>query len=63
MKIAGHLVWVKTPRGPRCEKWPADMARRDEKDPSAPVVLKEYPLNAEQFTMKLSILEQRFPAP
>lgn len=61
-EIAGVLVWIEGPngKGPVAEKWPInpiDATKRDK------VVLARHPLNPDQYSMKLAILEQRFPPP
>jgi hypothetical protein len=62
---AGSFVWVKGNRGPIPEKWPADLKRAAPTKPSPhdKVVLKEYPLGAEEFGLTIAILEQRYPKP
>lgn len=62
--IAGSLVWIKGMRGrPIPEKWSKDLPRKELDDPNAPVILKEYELNAEEFSLTIAILEQRCPYP
>jgi hypothetical protein len=61
-EIVGEFVWIEGPngKGPVAEKWPLHPIEATIRDK---VVLARYPLNLEQFSMKLAILEQRFPAP
>lgn len=57
--IAGYLVWVPGLKGFTAQKWlPGFQPAHD-----APAPVARYPLNAEQFSMKLAILEQWFAPP
>lgn len=57
--IAGYLVWTKGLKGFTAQKQPLGYERpRDEPEPVARI-----PLNAEQFSMRIAILEIRFPCP
>lgn len=62
-EIVGHLVWLKNPmprpgRAPMiAEKWPIEAAI------AGKTPLAKHALNAEQWSMSILVLEQRFPAP
>jgi hypothetical protein len=60
MKPGGRFVWVKGLKGPVPEKWPHDMPAGGTlgKD-----VVHTYELGADEFALKIAILEQRYPAP
>jgi hypothetical protein len=60
MKSAGKFVWIKGLRGPLAEKWPHDMPSGAKADK---VVIIGHELSAEEFALKIAILEQRYPAP
>jgi hypothetical protein len=60
--IAGHIVWLRGLRGFYAEKRPADyLPRMTKEENKEPVAI--YPLGAEEYALKLSILEQRYPPP
>ena len=60
MKPGGRFVWLRGLRGPIAEKWPHDMpvGGANGKD-----VLQSYELGADEFALKITILEQRYPPP
>jgi len=60
MKPGGRFVWVRGLHGAVPEKWPHDMpvGAATGKD-----VLQSYELGADEFSLKIAILEQRYPAP
>ncbi len=57
---ADKLVWVKGLRGPIAEKWPHDMPSGGK---NGKVVLAEHELSVAEFSLRIAILEQRYPAP
>jgi hypothetical protein len=60
MKPAGKFVWIKGLRGPVAEKWPHDMPAGGK---TGKVVLDEHDLSADEFALRIAILEQRYPPP
>ena len=60
MQIAGWFVWVKGLRGAVAEKWALDMPLGSRKDK---VVLAQHELTADEFALRIAILEQRYPPP
>lgn len=62
MTIAGHFVWLRGLRGFCPEKRPVGyqprMTKEDNQEPAA-----IYPLGPEEYALKISILEQRYPPP
>lgn len=59
MTIAGSFCWFRGLRGFYAEKRPAAYERRvDDVEPAA-----TYPLGADEFSLSIVILEQRYPPP
>ncbi len=64
--VVGHLVWIKVkqPRKgwPRAvaEKWPLNPIGATTNDKTE---LTKHPLTEDEWSLKLAILEQRYPAP
>jgi hypothetical protein len=56
----GSLVWIKGLRDPAAEKWPNDMPSGGK---VGKVVLAEHELSADEYALKIAILEQRYPCP
>jgi hypothetical protein len=60
-KIVGQFVWIMGLRGKTySEKWPIDMPHGGKVGKK---VVRIYDLEAHAFSLKISILEQRYPAP
>lgn len=57
----GSLVWLQGQCGPYAEKRPRDMPVNE--GSKRAVVLAEHPLLADEYSLKIAILEQRYPAP
>jgi len=56
----GRFVWVRGERGPAPEKWPDDMPAGGM---TGKRIIREHKLSADEFALKIAILEQRYPAP
>lgn len=57
--IEGFLIWKRGARGWICEKWPASYQPPHD----AAEVVARYPLNADEYALKIAILEVRYPPP
>lgn len=60
IKPGGRFVWVRGQRGPVAEKWPHDMPVNST---AGKVVLDSHVLGADEFSLRISILEQRYRPP
>lgn len=56
----GTFVWLQGSRGPYAEKRPHDMPTNDGRKESA-TILAEHELSANEFSLAIAILEQRYP--
>lgn len=58
--MKGTLVWLRGQKGPYLEKRSADMPINGKLTED---ILSQHPLNDDEYPLKLSILEQRYPPP
>lgn len=57
--MTGHLVYVRSPRGPVPEKWPADSPNwRKPRE-----IVAKHELEAQEFGWPLSALVAQYPSP
>ena len=59
--MTGHLVYVRAPRGPVAEKWPADSPNWRRLD--AKQIMAKHELDAVEYGWPLSALISHYPAP